>query len=81
MKNGSALAIAAVSLILSGAVSTMASATTGNVRCLGVNSCKGKSNCHTPKNSCKGKNACKGQGWIYTESAEACRDAGGKVRD
>jgi uncharacterized membrane protein len=85
MKNnalsGAALAVAAVSLALAGAVTTATAATTGKVHCLGVNSCKGKSDCHSPKNACKGMNACKGQGWNFEESAKACEDAGGKVHD
>lgn len=79
--NGSALAIAAISLILAGAVTPIPAAAIGKVHCLGANSCKGKSDCHSPKNACKGKNACKAQGWIYTESNKACEDAGGKVLD
>jgi hypothetical protein len=80
--NGSALAIAAVSIVLAGAApAAKAETTTVRVHCLGANSCKGKSDCHTPKNACKGMNACKGQGWVYKESAQACLDAGGTVRD
>jgi hypothetical protein len=82
MVNGSALAIAAVSIALAGAAPpAKAEPTTARVHCLGANSCKGKSDCHTPKNACKGNNACKGQGWVYKESAQACQDAGGKVLD
>ncbi|MBM3564369.1 MAG: hypothetical protein FJX16_00885 [Alphaproteobacteria bacterium] len=78
--SGAALAIATVSLALAGAV-TPAAAQTGKVHCLGVNSCKGKTDCHTPKNECKGMNAGKGKGWVFTESAKACKEAGGKVLD
>jgi hypothetical protein len=86
MKNqtvsGTTLAIAAVSLALSGTVLTPAKAgTAGKVHCFGINSCKAKSDCHTPKNSCKGLNACKSQGWLKVESEQACTDAGGKVLD
>ena len=77
---GTALAIAAVSLALAGAVTPLA-AQTGKVHCLHANSCKGKSDCHTPKNACKGMNACKGKGWIFKETAKACEDAGGAVMD
>ncbi|MBM3579081.1 MAG: hypothetical protein FJX40_15955 [Alphaproteobacteria bacterium] len=80
MNSGAALAIAAVSLALAGAV-TPAAAQTGKVHCLGANSCKGKTDCHTPKNACKGMNACKGKGWVFKESAKACEDAGGTVLD
>ena len=80
MSSGAALAIAAVSLALAGAV-TPAAAQTGKLHCLGANSCKGKTDCHTPKNACKGMNACKATGWVFTESAKACEEAGGKVLD
>jgi hypothetical protein len=79
-RSGTALAIAAVSLAIAGAV-VPAAAETGKIHCLGVNSCKGKSECMTPKNSCKGANACKGQGWINKDSAKACEAEGGKVID
>jgi hypothetical protein len=79
--NGSALAIAAVSLVLVGAVAPAAAATAGKIHCLGANSCKGKSDCHTPKNACKGMNACKAQGWVFKETEKACEEAGGKVLD
>ncbi len=80
VRSGAALAIAAVSLALAGAV-TPAAAAGAKVHCFGVNSCKGKSECMTPKNSCAGANACKGQGWISMDSADACKSAGGKVLD
>jgi hypothetical protein len=79
-RSGAALAIAAISLALAGALAP-AAAETGKVHCLGANSCKGKSDCMTPKNSCKGMNACKGQGWAFTDSEQACEAAGGKVMD
>jgi hypothetical protein len=80
--SGATLAIAAVSLALSGgALAPAKAATPGKVHCLGINSCKAKSDCHTPKNACKGMNACKAQGWLNVESEKACADAGGKVLD
>lgn len=79
--NGATLAIAAVSIALAGTAPVAKAAAAGRVHCLGANGCKGKSDCHTPKNACKGRNACKGQGWVYQESAKACEDAGGTVRD
>ncbi|OAI29536.1 hypothetical protein A1351_10185 [Methylosinus sp. R-45379] len=79
IRNGTALAIAAVSLALAGAVTTAIAATPGKVQCIGANSCKGKSDCHSPKNACKGMNACKGKGWAFVESEEACKAAGGKT--
>lgn len=42
------------------------------VKCYGANSCKGTGACGGKGHSCAGENACKGQGWIYTESEEAC---------
>jgi uncharacterized membrane protein len=82
MISGSTLAIAAVSIALSGAALAPAkAAAAGKVHCFGVNGCKGKSDCHTPKNACKGMNACKAQGWLNVESEKACTDAGGKVLD
>lgn len=80
--SGSSLAIAAVSIALSGvAVSSAKAAMPGKVHCFGINSCRAKSDCHTPKNACKGMNACKAQGWIKVESDKACNDAGGKILD
>ena len=75
-----ALAVTAISLALAGTI-TPATAATGKVQCLGVNSCKGKSDCHSPKNTCQGMNSCKGQGWSFVESAKACEAAGGTVHD
>lgn len=51
----------------------------GQVKCAGINSCKGSSACATAESSCKGQNACAGHGWVYSESAQACKDAGGLV--
>ena len=79
-RSGTALAVAAVSLALAGAITPVA-AETAKVHCLGANGCKGKTDCMTPKNSCKGMNACKGQGWIFKNSAQACEADGGKVMD
>lgn len=79
-RSGAALAVAAVTLALAGAVTPIAAAA-AKVHCFGANSCKGQSDCMTPKNSCKGANACKGQGWVFKESAEACTQAAGKVID
>jgi hypothetical protein len=73
--------VAAVSLLLVGAVTPVAAATTAKIHCLDANSCKGKSACHSPKNACKGMNACKAQGWVFKETEKACEEAGGKVLD
>ena len=42
------------------------------VKCYGANKCKGTGACGGKGHSCAGENACKGQGWINTESDEAC---------
>jgi hypothetical protein len=81
IRNGSALAVAAVSLALAGVATATMAATPGKVQCIGANSCKGQSDCHSPKNACKGMNACKGKGWAYVESVEACKAAGGRTLD
>jgi uncharacterized membrane protein len=49
-----------------------AAAEDGKVKCYGANSCKGTGACGGKGHSCAGENACKGQGWIHTESEEAC---------
>jgi hypothetical protein len=51
----------------------------GQVKCIGANSCKGQSACQTASTSCKGQNSCKGKGWITTPSAAACTQLGGHV--
>lgn len=77
--SGAALAAAAASLFLSGAVSiTSANAEEAKVQCAGVNACKGKSECSSAKNGCKGQNACKGEGWL-SMSEKQCVEKGGKV--
>jgi len=42
------------------------------VKCYGANKCKGTGACGGKGHSCAGENACKGQGWIHTDSEEAC---------
>ena len=53
----------------------------GEVKCAGINSCGGKGECAAADGShdCGGKNSCKGKGWINSDSAEACTEAGGTV--
>lgn len=78
-KSGAVLAAAALSLVMSGAITTVAQAESGDVFvCAGVNACKGQSDCHSYTNSCKGQNACKGKGWRLLSSLE-CTRMGGKV--
>ena len=78
-KSGAALAAAAFSLALSGAVFTPAQGEDAKIECLGVNACKGLSECKTANTGCKAQNACKGQGWLPMTKAE-CDAAGGKVQ-
>jgi hypothetical protein len=49
------------------------------VKCVGVNACAGQSECASATNECQGQNECAGQGWVTSESGEACADAGGLV--
>ncbi len=77
--SGATIAIAAASMILSGAVmTTTAQAAEKDIKCVGVNACKGQSACKTAASSCKGKNGCKGKGFMMLSDA-ACKAKGGKV--
>jgi uncharacterized membrane protein len=75
------IAGAAALLLVSGAVTARAdqSATSGQVKCLGANSCKGQGACATANNGCQGQNACKGQGFVMASNAQECTSKGGKV--
>ena len=53
-------------------------ATSAEVKCMGINACKGTSECATASNACQGHNSCKGQGWVHA-SKEDCDAKGGKV--
>ena len=76
---GTALAIAAASLVGCAGYATDKSASASNdVHCYGVNKCKGHNDCKTATNACKGHAACKGQGFVMM-SAKACDDVGGSV--
>ena len=77
-RSGAALAAAAFSLAVTGAVFATAEAAGAKVHCAGINSCKGTSACATGSSACKGQNACKGQGWISVSLAK-CSAKGGKV--
>ena len=44
----------------------------GKVKCYGANKCKGTGACGGAGHACAGKNACKGQGFVETDSKEAC---------
>ncbi|HKQ26327.1 MAG TPA: hypothetical protein VJT81_17900 [Burkholderiales bacterium] len=77
--SGTALAVAAAGLFLSGTATAMAADTKeAKVQCAGVNSCKGKSDCATATSACHGQNACKGQGWVKMTEKQ-CIEKGGKV--
>lgn len=52
--------------------SSASAADDAKVKCYGANKCKGTGACGGKGHSCAGENACKGQGWIYTDSNEAC---------
>jgi uncharacterized membrane protein len=80
-KSGAALAAAAFTLAVSGAMLTKtAAAAEGKIQCIGVNSCKGHSECKTASSSCTGLNACKGQSWVSKTKAE-CKTLKGKIGD
>ena len=72
VKSGSALAAAAATLLIVGAVAAPKShaATEGVGHCMGANACKGQSACKGAGNACKGQNACKGKGFTELTAAE-----------
>jgi hypothetical protein len=80
-KSGSALAAAAATLLIAGAVATPVNAAAdAKGHCMGVNECKGKSACGTAANACAGQNACKGKGFLEMTKAD-CDKAGGKFEE
>lgn len=80
-KSGSALAAAAATLLITGAVSAPShAASDAKGHCMGVNSCKGTSACGTSANACAGKNECKGKGFLEMTKAD-CDKAGGKFEE
>ena len=77
VKSGSAIAAAAASLVIAGAVtapSTQAADAKGY--CIGANACKGQSSCKTSSNECKGHNACKGKGFLQMTKADCDTHSG-----
>jgi len=69
------LASAVAGLLAFGALGTPAQAAEGKgekVKCYGANKCKGQGGCAGQGHACAGKNACKGQGFVETDSKEAC---------
>ena len=80
-KSGSALAAAAATLLIAGAIAAPANAAMdAKGHCVGANACKGTSACKTATSACAGHNACKGKG--FTEATKAdCDKAGGKFEE
>ncbi|MEM7191376.1 MAG: hypothetical protein AAF405_00665 [Pseudomonadota bacterium] len=76
-KSGTALAVTAAALLVSGTLAVTPAAAGAKGHCVGVNSCKGTSACKTATSSCKGHNACKGKGFLVM-TKEECEKAGGK---
>jgi hypothetical protein len=71
VNRGTALAAAAASLLLAGAVAPQAfAANEAKGHCVGANACKGQSACKTATSACNGMNACKGQGYLEMTKAE-----------
>lgn len=72
--SGAAMALAAASLLMSGAVAAHEGEghTEAKFKCAGINGCKGQTSCKSASNDCKGKNSCKGKGWKETASKEDC---------
>ena len=54
----------------------------GKVKCYGANKCKGTGGCAGAGHACAGKNACKGQGFVETDSKDAClKMEGGRLTE
>ncbi len=54
----------------------------GKVKCYGANKCKGSGACAGAGHACAGKNACKGQGFVETDSKDAClKMEGGRLTE
>lgn len=76
-KSGAAVAAAAATLFLAGAVATVSTpANAAQGKCMGANACKGQSACKSASNACKGLNACKTLGFSMASKA-ACDAKGG----
>lgn len=82
VKSGSALAAAAATLLMAGAVSAPAfAADEAKGHCVGGNACKGKSACKTASNACAGQNACKGKGMSEMTADECAKIEGAKFEE
>ncbi len=82
--SGVALAAAAASLLLSGAVSAEDAAgktTDANIKCAGINSCKGQTACKSASNECKGKNSCKGKGFLAVSKEDCVAKKGTELKE
>ncbi|MFB9269126.1 hypothetical protein ACFFWD_39470 [Bradyrhizobium erythrophlei] len=78
-KSGAAIAAAAATLFLAGAVVSTPSYAASEGKCVGANACKGQSACKGGNHACKGQNACKGQGFSEM-TKEQCAAAKGKFK-
>jgi hypothetical protein len=82
LSRGSFLATAVGVLFLSNMAFAQSSAPTsdqqGKVKCLGANGCSGQSACKTATSPGAGQNSCAGKGFVFTASAQECKDKGGK---
>ena len=81
------LASAVAGLLALNAMGTVAMAAegeggSGKVKCYGANKCKGTGGCAGAGHACAGKNACKGQGFVETDSKDAClKMEGGRLTE
>jgi hypothetical protein len=79
VNSGSAIAAAAATLLMAGAVSAPSfAADEAKGHCMGANACKGTSACKSASNACKGQNACKGKGFTEMTKAECEKIEGAK---
>lgn len=84
VKSGSAIAAAAASLLLAGALGASANTQVADDpvgHCMGANACKGKGACKTASNDCKGHNACKGKGFLEMTKSECEKIEGANYID
>jgi hypothetical protein len=78
-RSGASVAIAAATLILSGAaLAPISHAEEAKGHCVGANACKGQGACKSAANDCKGQNACKGKGFLSLTKADCDKIEGAK---
>ncbi|HVT10612.1 MAG TPA: hypothetical protein VHO67_24295 [Polyangia bacterium] len=75
---GAMIAASVAGLFAMGASGVASAASTEQVTCSGINSCKGTGSCHGPGHACAGQNGCKGQGNTVT-TKDNCLAKGGKI--